>query len=177
LKGISGPVSEQDSTTREKNMGNRPLSLKKIISGGQTGADRAGLDVAIKLGLLHGGWVPKGRKAEDGMVPSCYQVKETNSLKYRDRTQLNVLDSDGTVIFSRGPLKGGSKLTEDFCIAHQKPYIHIDFDTMTKEEAKTLFTNWIEENSISVLNVAGPRESEDKDIYQMVKDFLLEALV
>jgi len=158
-------------------MGNKSYFVKKIISGGQTGADRAGLDVAMELRLEHGGWVPKGRRAEDRMVPSRYQMRETFTHEYWERTQLNVMDSDGTVIFSRGPLKGGSKLTKDFCIKHKKPCIHIDFDETETLEAKRLFRQWILENSISVLNVAGPRASEDNNIYQLVKKFLLDALL
>jgi hypothetical protein len=72
----------------------------KIVSGGQTGADRAALDWAIFHDLPHGGWCPKGRKAEDGVIPDQYQLTETSSASYPQRTQWNVRDSDGTVIFT-----------------------------------------------------------------------------
>ncbi len=85
--------------------------IKKIISGGQTGADRAALDVALKLGISHGGWIPKGRKAEDGPLPDKYQLREMPTGSYPKRTEQNVLDSDGTLIIARGKLTGGSDLT------------------------------------------------------------------
>ena len=76
--------------------------IRKIISGGQTGADRAALDVAIKFNIPHGGWIPKGRKAEDGRLPDRYQLQEMPTPSYPERTEQNVIDSDGTLIFSRG---------------------------------------------------------------------------
>ena len=85
--------------------------IKKIISGGQTGADRAALDVAIKLNIPHGGWVPKGRPAEDGPIHTKYQLKEMPTDSYSDRTEQNVADSDGTLIISHGELTGGSAFT------------------------------------------------------------------
>jgi hypothetical protein len=103
---------------------NHPVS--KIVSGGQTGADRGGLDAAIELGIPHGGWCPKGRKAEDGAIPLTYDLTETGSADYRVRTEKNVLDSDATAIFTCGELSGGSKLTADLAEKHGKPWIHID---------------------------------------------------
>ena len=88
--------------------------LKKIISGGQTGADRAAIDLAIKLNIPHGGWIPKGRKTESGPLPLEYRLKEMNTSDYPSRTKLNIIDSHGTVIFSRGRLTGGSALTRVF---------------------------------------------------------------
>ena len=88
--------------------------VKKIISGGQTGADRAGLDIAIEWGIPHGGWIPKGRKTENGRLPIRYHLKEINAIDYTQRTELNVVDSDGTLLFSHGVLKGGSALTQEF---------------------------------------------------------------
>ena len=94
----------------------------KVISGGQTGADRGGLDAAIELGFEHGGWCPRGRRAEDGVIPPRYQLVETSSVDYRRRTRLNVKAADVTVIFIGTPqLTGGSKLTNDLCHEHVKP--------------------------------------------------------
>jgi hypothetical protein len=81
--------------------------LTKIISGGQTGADRAALDAAIEYGVPHGGWIPKGRRTEDGRLPDRYILQETSNIGYPQRTKLNILDSDGTLIFSHGKLTGG----------------------------------------------------------------------
>lgn len=84
--------------------------MEKIVSGGQTGVDRAGLDFAIALGIPHGGWCPKGRKAEDGPIDNRYQLQETPRADYLQRTEWNVRDNDGTVIFTvNATLSGGSK--------------------------------------------------------------------
>jgi hypothetical protein len=97
----------------------------EIISGGQTGADRAALDWAIKHGIPHGGWCPKGRRSEDGPIDAKYQLQETPSNNYAQRTEWNVKDSDGTVIFSvRKRLSGNSSETLEFAIKHRKPYLH-----------------------------------------------------
>jgi hypothetical protein len=139
----------------------------KIISGGQTGADRAALDFAIKHNIPHGGWVPKGRKAEDGRIPDSYQVQEMPTDSHRARTEQNVIDSDGTVILSHGKLTGksGSGYTAKMARKHGRPWLHLDMDKTTVNEAAQRVREWIADNSINVLNVAGPRESGDKAIY------------
>jgi hypothetical protein len=119
---------------------NHPIS--KIVSGGQTGADRGGLDAAIQLGIPHGGWCPKGRKAEDGVIPAIYLLVETDSADYRIRTEKNVVDSDATAVFTSGELSGGSKLTADFAEMHGKPWRHIDLRA-TREGAAADFHNFI----------------------------------
>ncbi len=93
--------------------------IKKIISGGQTGADMAALDVAIELGIPHGGWIPKGRKAEDGTLSDKYLLQETKTINYPQRTELNIVDSDGTLIISHGKLTGGSSLTQKVASKHR----------------------------------------------------------
>jgi len=136
--------------------------VDKIISGGQTGADRGGLDAAMKLGIPHGGWCPKRRRAEDGRVPSRYQLRETEQASYQSRTRRNVLDSDGTVIFSYGRLEGGSLLTARVASEIGKPHLHLDLGqsgTITAVVVARL-QNWIAEKGIHVLNVAGSRESK-----------------
>lgn len=100
----------------------------KIISGGQTGADRAALDWAIAAGIPHGGWAPKGRKAEDGRIPDCYQLLELPSASYRQRTRQNVLDSDGTLIVNLGELNDGTMLTRTFAEALDKPCLVIQVE-------------------------------------------------
>jgi len=94
--------------------------IKKIISGGQTGADRAALDVAIKLSIPHGGWIPKGRKAEDGPLPEIYKLKEMPTDSYPARTEQNVIDSDGTLIIARGKLTGGTDYTRQMTLKNKK---------------------------------------------------------
>lgn len=101
--------------------------LTKIISGGQTWAYRAALDVAIELGIPHGGWIPKGRKTEDGVLPYKHQLQEMRTASYPKRTEQNVIDSDGTLILSHGKLTGRSALTVKMAMKHGRPYLHVDF--------------------------------------------------
>jgi hypothetical protein len=154
--------------------------LKKIISGGQTGADVAGLDVAIKHGISHGGAIPKGRLTEEGVLPEKYKLKEMTTKSYPKRTAKNVADSDGTVIFTHGKLTGGSLLTQKKAFEHGKPVIHLDMNEITVEEASDLLKDFIQENGIEALNVAGSRGSKDPEIYkktfQVVEKTLMRPL-
>ena len=148
--------------------------IQKIISGGQTGADRVALDFAIKHGIPYGGWVPKGRKTEDGTLPEKYHLQEMPTGQYSERTEKNILDSDGTLIVSQGPLTGGSALTRELAKQHRKTWIHIDLKTTPYPDAARMIREWIGRNGIKVMNVAGPRTSKDQKIYQAVTE-LLEA--
>lgn len=139
--------------------------LKKIISGGQTGADLAGLDVAMKHGISHGGSIPKGRLTETGVLPGKYNLLEMSTTSYPKRTEKNVLDSDGTVIFTHGKLTGGSLLTQVKAKEHDKPVIHLDMDKKELEEAAALLAVFVKERHVRILNVAGTRGSEDPEIY------------
>ena len=155
------------------NVNQKVLSIiTKIISGGQTGADRAALDFAIKHNIPHGGWLPKGRQAEDGKLPKRYQLQEMPTPEYSKRTEQNVLDSDGTMIVSHGHLTGGSSLTEHLAEKHEKPCIHIDLSNITMGKASIIIRNWIQRHKIAILNVAGPRDSEDPMIYQATMNLL-----
>ena len=140
--------------------------IKKIISGGQSGVDRAALDVAIKLEIPHGGWIPQGRLTEDGPLPSKYQLTETDSSSYAERTEKNVVDADGTLIISRGPLTGGSEYTRKMAVEHNRIWLHIDLNQISAFQAAVAIKDWILKNSIEVLNVAGPRASLDPKIYR-----------
>jgi hypothetical protein len=140
--------------------------IKKIVSGGQTGVDRAALDTAIKLGIAHGGWIPRGRLTESGALPQKYQLKETSSSQYSVRTEKNVVDADGTLIISHGPLTGGSGYTREMAIRHSRPWLHIDLDRTAAFQAAAAISNWILQKKIEILNVAGPRASQDPAIYQ-----------
>ena len=133
--------------------------VKKIISGGQTGVDRAALDAAIKLEIPHGGWIPQGRMTENGPLPPEYQLEETESTSYADRTEKNVLDADGTLIISRGPLTGGSEYTRDVAIRHNRLWLHIDLKQIPAFQAAITINDWIAKKRIEILNVAGPRAS------------------
>ncbi len=146
------------------------LLPNKIISGGQTGADQAGLDAAIKHNIPHGGAIPKGRLTEDGVLPEKYQLEEMITKSYPKRTEKNVLDSDGTVIFTHGKLTGGSLLTRKKAIQHGKPVLHLDMGKVGADDAGDMLKEFVEDNGIEVLNVAGSRASEDSLIYEKTFD-------
>ena len=139
--------------------------LSKIVSGGQTGADQAGLDVAIKYGIPHGGWIPKGRMTEAGPLSEKYQLQEMTTKSYPKRTERNILDTDGTLIVSHGRLTGGSKLTADLATKHNKPFLHLDFKANSMTYCARLLASWVTDSGIKVLNVAGSRASKDPEIY------------
>ena len=139
--------------------------IKKIISGGQTGADRAALDAAIALGIPHGGWIPKGRKTEKGILPDRYHLQEMPTASYPKRTEKNILDSDATLIINHGNLTGGSSLTRKFAKQHGKPWLHINLDKLSVQDAIKTLGAWLERHEVKVLNVAGSRASKDPEIY------------
>jgi predicted Rossmann fold nucleotide-binding protein DprA/Smf involved in DNA uptake len=152
-----------------------PNKLQKIISGGQTGADRAAWDAAIEAGIATGGSVPKGRQAEDGPIAGKYPgLTETASPDPMERTRLNVIDSDATLLFSHGPPTGGSRLTAELTEKYNKPLLHIDLAAAAREGAVERVADWLRSTNICVLNVAGPRASEDPSIYEAVREFLVE---
>ena len=147
---------------------NVPWSMK-LVSGGQTGADRAAVDLAIDKKIKWGGWVPAGRRAEDGTIdPSYSSFKEASSSKYADRTRLNVRDSDGTVIFAHGELIGGTALTAQYATELGKPLLTVDLDASQISEAASKTARLIRKHEVRILNVAGPRASEDPEVYDAV---------
>ena len=146
----------------------RPL-LDKIISGGQTGVDRAALDSAIALDIPHGGWCPAGRRAEDGTIPARYHLVETDAPEYVDRTRKNVEDSDGTLILNSKQLEGGTAATLAFARSLNKPVMVIDLDDPPETDA---IRNWLAANRIKHCNVAGPRESKRPGIYRQTCSYL-----
>lgn len=141
---------------------------EQIVSGGQTGVDRAALDVALELGIPCGGWCPKGRRAEDGLIPDVYPLRESPTANYAERTALNVKDSDGTLILSRGPLRGGTALTKTFAERYRRPFLVVDL----RDDTSQLIHEWLSAHSIRVLNVAGPRESSQPGITRQAATFL-----
>lgn len=141
----------------------------KIISGGQTGVDRAALDAAMELGLPVSGWCPQDRKAEDGEIDARYPLQELPGADYRKRTRQNVIDSDGTVIIYFSYLSGGTEQTVLFCIREQKPYVLIDADELHTERAAQKIVSFVNEFDISMLNIAGPRASGEPKAYDYAK--------
>jgi hypothetical protein len=152
--------------------------VRRIISGGQTGADRAALDAAIELGIPHGGWVPRGRWAEDGKLPERYQVQETGSRRLDLRTEWNVRDADATLIFTTdGKLTGGTALTAHLARTYRKPWMHVNLSILTRvrqRQALKLMREWLAATKPAVVNVAGPRASKDPKVYRAVRRYLLQ---
>ena len=148
----------------------RPPTLVKIVSGGQTGVDRAALDVALDVGLACGGWCPLGRIAEDGIIARAYPLRETETADYAERTRLNVRDSDATLVLTRGRPSGGTALTLGFARRQDRPSLVVDLGASEGAGA------WIVAEGIATLNVAGPRESTAPGIYAEASAFLRELL-
>lgn len=150
-----------------------PVSIERIISGGQTGADRGALDAAIALGIPHGGYCPRGRRAEDGPIPERYRLRETMGESYLSRTEQNVKRSHGTVIFTLRPeLSGGSARTADFARRHRKPWLHISLAGLPLEVAARKIRVLIGSSGAGILNVAGSRESSEPGIQARVTEVM-----
>ncbi len=151
--------------------------LNKVVSGGQTGVDRAALDAAMGLGIAHGGWIPRGRITEDGPLPDTYKLEEMPTDSYKARTEQNVIDSDGTLIISRGTPKGGTDYTRIMALKHGKQLLHIDLALLANlKDAASLISSWIKMHRIETVNVAGPRASKDPAIYQEALTILTHGL-
>ena len=163
----------------------KKYKISVIISGGQTGADRGALDFAIQNKIKHGGWCPLGRKAEDGVIPTCYNLQETKTALYPARTRMNIRDSDATIIFSSDINSKGSLLTTKFCIDMKKPYYVVildkfNLDLLKGQNLKNIckrILKWLAKFKPNVLNVAGTRESHCLGIQKkviMILNIILE---
>ncbi len=151
-----------------------PIETLRIVSGGQTGVDRAALDVALERGLPCGGWCPCGRLAEDGPIPGRYPLLETPSAGYPLRTEWNVRDSDATLILTRGKPSGGTALTIDLVNRYAKPLQIIDLSLGQGTESAR---EWLRIATPHTLNIAGPRESQQPGIYEQALEFLQDLFV
>ena len=145
------------------------MDILKVVSGGQTGVDRAALDAALSVGLPFGGWCPKQRRAEDGVISKRYPMRETPSPNYAQRTEWNVRDSDGTLILYYPPLEGGTLHTKTYADRMEKPCLLI---ALPDDDSVSTIREWMREQSIHTLNIAGPRESKQPGIYRRAYDIL-----
>ena len=153
-----------------------PISKEiQIVSGGQTGVDRAALDVAMNLGLETGGWCPKGRLAEDGEIDNKYKLKEVPEPSYQMRTEWNVRDSDATFIIAHGKLTEGTAFTLEVCKQLNKPFLVLDPINNANKQSE-LFEQWLIAHEITVLNVAGPRQDPNETVYGLAYRFLITLL-
>lgn len=152
--------------------------MLKIVSGAQTGVDRAALDAALECNILCGGWCPEGRKAEDGVIPEVYPVQELKGAGYRQRTRKNVQDSDGTVIIYFDKLSGGTEQTLRYCLNEKKPYLLLDGYKFSVIIAAEQIKKFIEELNGETINFAGPRSSNSPTAYEytigVVSEFIAQ---
>jgi hypothetical protein len=148
--------------------------LFRVISGGQTGVDRGALDAALGVGVPCGGWCPFGRRAEDGIIPPRYPVTELSGAGYDERTQKNVEDSDGTLVITFGPASGGTLRTIEICRQLGRPHLIVDAATVPLEEATRRATQFVAEEGIQQLNVAGPRASGEPRGYEFAYSVVRE---
>ena len=166
------------------------MVLSKIVSGGQTGADRGGLDAAIYCDVPHGGWCPKGRKALDGRIPAKYALAEMSTSNYLARTEANVVDSDATVVFTEKMATGGSLRTLKFCLKHGKPWHQVSLATTRHEQVVQDIVAWLKGDPTwndyedyeacppaeCILNVAGSRESKYPGIQEAVEAIMVDVI-
>ena len=148
-------------------------ALPRLVSGGQTGADRAALDVAAALDLPASGWCPGNRMAEDGRIDDRYPVRPLPGGDHAARTRRNVIQSDATLIVSPEPIRGGTALARRTAEEHGRPSLHLDPEHLTIEQAARRLRRFLGDHDVRSLNVAGPRESEHPGTYRYVRDLLL----
>jgi Circularly permutated YpsA SLOG family len=152
------------------------MSLTKIVSGGETGVDRAALDAALAADFRCGGWAPGDRMAADGLIGERYPLAVLPKGGYRQRTRQNVVDSDGTAIFYYETLKGGTRLTRNLCALEKKPYVLLDARKMMVAEAVEAVVRFVEDHGIRTLNVAGPRLSGWAEGYGFALSVMAEVI-
>jgi len=150
---------------------NQAWRVETIVSGGQTGVDRAALDAAISLGIMHCGWCPRGRRAEDGLIPEHYMLRELESTEYAERTKRNVIESDATLVLHTNILQGGTLLTCKFAERQLKPCLRIRLSHSGRLQR---VRDWLAKYEVRTLNVAGPRASKEPMVYDRAFEYLLK---
>ncbi len=146
----------------------------RIVSGGQTGADRGALDAALEAGIPCGGWCPEGRLAEDGRIVDRYPLTELPGGGYRERTRQNVIDSDATLIIHFGRVEGGTLLTQRYCEELGKPYLLVEATHTPVADAAERVAGFLAEKAVMTLNVAGPRASKAPDAAEFTRTLILD---
>ena len=146
--------------------------IRKIISCGQTGVELAALDIALKLGIAHGGWTSRGRRNEEGALPGHYELKETVSLGFQEALEKNVVESDGTLVISKGIKSSGPTRAVQMALKHQRQFLHVDLRQYALFEAASLTNSWMSQKMIQVVYITGPMASEDAQLYPQTRKLL-----
>lgn len=146
--------------------------IRKIISCGQTGVELAALDIALKLGIAHGGWTSRGRRNEEGALPVQYDLRETVSLGFQEAQEKNVAESDGTLVISKGIKSSGPTRAVQMALKHQRQFLHVDLRQYALFEAASLTNSWMSQKMIQEVYVTGPMISEDPQIYEQTRKLL-----
>lgn len=147
--------------------------FSKIISGGQTGVNRAALDAAIEFGIPCGGWCSRGRMAEDGPIDPRYPLRETKSQEYQIRTEANVIEAEGTLILTMGKLTEGAAYAAKVALRYRKPHLIVDLNKKIKPDT---VLKWAVAHKVRAVNIAGPKESKKPGIYGKTRQFLQAVL-
>ncbi len=142
--------------------------IKKIISGGQPGVERAALDAAIKLNIPHKGWTYKTRRTDEGILPDKYRVKESEGVGFSDRIEKNVLASDATAVLTHGSLTIGLKIVKDFAEKHNRPYLHVDLNENPLNSASALIRKWMINNQLESIYFTGSKSTDSTHLHQEV---------
>ena len=171
-----GAIGEQGVPTRAK-AGVRVSMVERIVSGGQTGVDRAALDAAMEADVPCGGWCPRGRRAEDGVIPARYPLRETPGAGTIERTEANVRDSDATLVLCFGPAAGGTRATIACAQSAGKPVLVVDLNDDERSRARhARIRRWLDATAVGTLNIAGPRESEHPGAYAGARAVVREVI-
>jgi hypothetical protein len=144
----------------------------KIISSGRTGVEMAGLDVAVKLGITHGGWAPRGMRNAQGPLPEQYGLQEVSALGFRYAMEKNIIDSDGTLLVTRGRTSIETRFAVETALSHQRQLLHLDLSQYSTFEAASLASSWIALQRIKKLFISGPSEEPDSKVYDLTKKVL-----
>jgi hypothetical protein len=146
--------------------------IRKIVSSGQTGVELAALDIAIKLGIAHGGWVSRGKRNEDGALPAQYDLTETASLGFKEAMDKNVSHTDGTLVISRNMHTSRTKNAVQAALKHQRQFLHLDLGQYSLFESASLAASWMSQQLIKAVFITGPMASEDERIYSQTQKVL-----
>jgi hypothetical protein len=146
--------------------------IDKIISSGRTGVELAGLDVAVKLGITHGGWAPRGMRNEQGPLPERYDLQEVPALGFKHAMKQNIMNSDGTLLVTRGRKTDETRFAVETTLSHQRQLLHLDLSQYSSFEAASLASSWISLQRIRVLFITGPSAERDPRLYHQARKVL-----